>query len=147
MTFRIASVLFCLLFANVPDRCAVQSEANSKTTPFKCSQPSAEREAQMREAEKSIFTVRRVEFIGLTYTHDQVVRDRMTSIVQEGDLFSREKLISSLQNMSKLKKSIYPLELKDVVMELNRSEQFVDMIVCFKQKPRRAGSGKRTAAS
>src|SRR5215212_6597369 len=66
-----------------------------------CSQSAAERNALMSEAEHNAFTVRRVTFIGLTYTHDQVVRDRMTPFVQEGDLFSQSKLIKSLQSMSR----------------------------------------------
>ena len=98
-----------------------------------CSQSAAERNALMSEAEHNAFTVRRVEFIGLTYTHDQVVRDRMTPFVQEGDLFSQWKLVKSLQSMSRLR-TFDPLRLRDVVIQLNRSEKSLDMIICFKQK-------------
>jgi len=101
-----------------------------------CNQSSKERNALISEAERNEFTVRRVEFIGLTYTHDQLVRDRMTPLVNEGDIFSREKLVKSLQNMSRLRVSIYPLRLRDVALQLDRSEKLVDMIICFKQKPR-----------
>ena len=101
-----------------------------------CSQPTAERNNLMREAESNEFTVRRVEFMGLTYTRDQVIRDRMTPIVQEGDPFSRGKLVKSLQNMNKLKRAIYPLRLRDAIIRLDKSGQFVDMTICFRQRPR-----------
>ena len=102
---------------------------------FACNQSVTERNALMNEAERDKFTVRRIEFIGLTYTHDQIVRDRMTPFVQEGDVFSHKKLVKSLQYMSRLR-TINPLRLRDVVIQLNKSEKSVDMIICFKQKPR-----------
>ncbi len=108
-----------------------------KSPPFNnrsaCTQQTTERNTLMNEAERNTFTVRRVEFIGLTYTHDQIVRDRMTPFVQEGDIFSRERLIKSFQNMSRLR-AINPLQLRDAALRLDRSEKSVDMIVCFKQK-------------
>lgn len=113
--------------------------------PSACRQSVAERNALMSEAEREAFTVRRVEFIGLTYTHDQVVRDRMTPLVQEGDLFSQRKLVKSLQSMNKLR-TFDPLHLRDVVIQLNRSEKSVDMIICFKQKFRTKTSLSRAAS-
>jgi hypothetical protein len=101
-----------------------------------CNQPMTERNALMKAAERNEFTVRRVEFLGLTYTSDQIVRDQMTPLVNEGDIFSRKKLEKSLQKMSKLSKSIYPLRLRDVSLRLDKSEKFVDMLICFRQKPR-----------
>jgi outer membrane protein assembly factor BamA len=112
-----------------------------------CNQSVVERNVLMSEAERDTFTVRRVEFIGLTYTHDYVVRDRMTPLVQEGDLFLREKLVKSLQSISTLRSSINPLRMRDVVVQLDRSDNSVDMIICFKQKPRSKISASRGAAS
>jgi hypothetical protein len=111
-----------------------------------CNQSVAARNDLMSEAERGTFSVRRVEFIGLTYTHDQVVRDRMTPLVQEGDIFSRAKLIKSLQKMSRLRASLYPLRLRDVVVQLDKQDRSVDMIICFKQKPRSQTSAARSAA-
>ena len=130
-------LLLGLLSVSVP----LVSMGNSPVGPFSamgnfvCNQSTTERNALMSEAERNTFTVRRVEFIGLTYTHDQIVRDRMTPLVQEGDIFSRDKLVKSLQNMSRLR-TINPLRLRDVVIQLNESEKLVDMIICFKQKAR-----------
>src|ERR1700730_4935908 len=74
-----------------------------------CSQPTVERNTLMDEAQRNEFSVRRVEFVGLTYTHDHVLRDRLTPIVNEGDVFTRDKLVRSLRRMSALKRAIYPL--------------------------------------
>lgn len=100
---------------------------------FECSQSASIRERLMREAEKKRYTVRRVEFIGHTYTPDETLRSRMRNM-QEGELFSRRKLFSSLRSVSKLKSEIYPVRLGDVVIKLDRPEQLVDMIICFKPK-------------
>ena len=77
---------FCLLLAGV--------------AASDCSQPARERNALIDEAESEQLTLRRTEFIGLTYTRDHVVRDRMTPIINEGDIFTRNKLVRSLRSMS-----------------------------------------------
>jgi len=100
-----------------------------------CNQSSGEQKSIITEAESQKFTVRRVEFLGLTYTRDQVVRDRMTPLVNEGDLFSQMNLVKSLQRMSKLR-AIYPLKMKDVFLRVDRTNQEVDMTICFKQRQR-----------
>lgn len=101
-----------------------------------CEQSAAEQTALIGLAEKQNFTVRRVEFLGLTYTRDHVVRERMTPFVNEGDLFSRSRLVKSLQNMSKLNRVIYPVRMRDVVLSLKKPEQHVDMLICFKERRR-----------
>jgi outer membrane protein assembly factor BamA len=101
-----------------------------------CNQPATEQRALITEAETQKFTVRRVEFVGLTYTRDQSIRDRMTPLLNEGDLFSRKKLVKSLQSMSK-NKAVYPVRMSDVVLDLNRTERLVDMTICFKERSRR----------
>src|SRR5258707_13883663 len=98
-----------------------------------CSQPTDERNKLVDEAQRNEFTVRRVEFVGLTYTRDQVLRDRMTPIVNEGDVFTRDKLVRSLRHMSGLNRAIYPLRLTDVVIQLDRRDSHVDMTICFQQ--------------
>ena len=104
-----------------------------KILAFQCSQSATTREHLMREAEKKRYTIRRVEFNGHTYTRDETLRSRMR-YMQEGELFSRRKLVTSLRSVSRLKSEIYPVRLGDVVIQLNRPEQLVDMIICFKPK-------------
>lgn len=129
-----------------PDRkCAERKGAIQRASGADSRQSSKERNDLMKEAERNTFTVRRVEFIGLTYTRDQDVRDHMTPFVQEGDIFSREKLVKSLESMSRLR-TIDRLRLRDVVIQLERSDKTVDMIICFKQKPRSKKSASPGAA-
>jgi outer membrane protein assembly factor BamA len=106
--------------------------------PFKCSQPVAEREALIRQAETNQYTVRRVEFVGNSYTLDAVLRRRIAALLEEGDVFTRRKLIMSLRNAGKLK-TIYPVRLRDVVIRLDKSGKMVDMNICFKEGRRLNG--------
>ena len=89
----------------------------------------------MRQAERQRFTLRRVVFLGLTYTRDEVVRARLIKFQQEGDLFSAQ-LVKALNSMSKLRREIYPVRLSDIEVHLNESEQTVDMTICFRPKRR-----------
>lgn len=100
-----------------------------------CSQSAAEQTNLMDEAQRNQFTVRRVEFLGLTHTPDSLVRGRMTPLMNEGDLFTRARLLRSLRQMSTLK-PIYPVRLKDVEFRLARSDRLVDMAICFTERPR-----------
>ena len=109
--------------------------ANASNLP--CSQPAAEQNKLIDETQRNEFTLRRVEFVGLTYTRDHVLRDRMTPIINEGDVFTRAKLVRSLRRMSALKRAIYPLRLTNVIVQLDRSEGLVDLTICFRQRPRR----------
>ena len=109
-----------------------------------CSQSNSMPKALMQQAERQRFTLRRVVFLGLTYTRDEVVRARMTKFQQEGDLFSSARLVKALNSMSKLRREIYPVRLSDIEVHLNESEQTVDITICFKPKRRRCGSiGKK----
>jgi outer membrane protein assembly factor BamA len=118
----IVALTFCLLIASAPHPA--------------CYQAAAERNRILDEAKRSEFTVRRVEFVGLTYTHDQTLRERMTPIINEGDVLTREKLVRSLRRMSGLKRVIYPIHLKDVALQVDRQNGLVDMAICFRQRPR-----------
>ena len=101
-----------------------------------CSQPAAERNRLIGEAQGGEYTLRRVEFVGLTYTRDHVLRERMTPIINEGDLFTRAKLARSLRAMSRVG-TIYPLRLADVEVRLKGSTREVDIVICFRERPRR----------
>jgi hypothetical protein len=117
-----AALMACLLVVN-PTCSSLQS--------------AAERNKLIDEAQRNEFTLRRTEFVGLTYTHDHVLRDRMTPIINEGDVFTRAKLVTSLRRMSAAKRAIYPLHLKNVAIRLDRSDGLVDITICFRQRPRR----------
>lgn len=112
-----------------------QLRAEAQAT-MACSQSNREREALMQQAERQRFTVRRVEFLGLTYTRDEVVRARLIKFQQEGDLFSSARLVKALNSVSKLRREIYPVRLRDIKVRLNESERTVDMTICFRPKRR-----------
>lgn len=101
----------------------------------KCTQPAGEQAALITEAEANQYTTRRVEFLGNRYTRDMVLRRRFVMGLQEGDLFTRRNLNKALRNVSKLK-MIYPVRWRDVLVQLNRDEKHVDMLVCFREKRR-----------
>lgn len=98
-----------------------------------CAQP--EREALMDQAEKRQFTLRRVEFLGLTSTPDEKMRSQMSKF-NEGDIFSRAKLVESLEKMSRFESEIYPVRLTDLRLHLNEPDKTVDMMICFRPKRR-----------
>ena len=98
-----------------------------------CRQP--EREALMKDAEQRQFTLRRVEFIGLTYTPDKKMRSHMSKF-NEGDIFSRAKLVNSLVKMNRFRNDIYPVRLTDVMVQLNKPDKTVDVTICFRPKRR-----------
>ena len=100
-----------------------------------CKQSAAEQNSLMTIAEKQKFTLRRIEFLGLRHTRDPHVREKLGPFANEGDLFSRKKLVKGLQSMSKLR-AIHPVRMRDVVFYLNEPEQVIDMTICFKERSR-----------
>jgi hypothetical protein len=98
-----------------------------------CSQPAAEQSALIPKAQRNKYLIRRVEFIGNENTRDGVLRRRI--LLQEGNVFTRAILIRSLANVSRLQ-MIYPVRLKDVVVQLNDQEKTIDVLMCFQERRR-----------
>jgi hypothetical protein len=107
---------------------------DSDNAPLKCSQPAAEQVPLIRLAEENQYIVRRVELLGNRYIRDNTLRRRL-ELIQEGEVFKREKLIRSLESVSRLK-NIYPVKLRDVIINLDRPIKEVDVLICFKEKRR-----------
>ncbi|MDT4954429.1 MAG: hypothetical protein QOJ02_2567 [Acidobacteriota bacterium] len=107
---------------------------DSNNAPFNCSQPAAEQGPLIREAEENQYIVRRIVFIGNRHIRDNVLRRRL-ELIQEGEAFTREKLIRSLASASRLK-NIHPVKLNNVIIHLDRSNKEVDMEICFEEKQR-----------
>jgi len=93
-----------------------------------CSQQSAEREAFIRESERQKYTVGRVEFIGNEHTRDKVLRRRM--FLNEGDLFRRNKLIKSIDNLNRVR-AIRPVRLTHVEIHLDKENKIVNIGICL----------------
>jgi outer membrane protein assembly factor BamA len=102
--------------------------------PFKCAQPAAEQDALIRKAEAEGYIVRLIFFYGLARTRDQTLRRRLLLI--EGDSFTRESLVKSLENEGR-SQAIYPVRLSDVVIEIkDDGEKRVNTSFCFKERRR-----------
>jgi hypothetical protein len=63
----------------------------------------------------------------------------MTPVINEGDVFTRAKLLKSLRRMSALNRAIYPLQLRDVVVRLDRTDRLIDVTICFRQLAKHYG--------
>ena len=98
-----------------------------------CWQP--ERGHLMDVAERRHYTLRRVEFLGLTYTPDEKIRNQMRDF-NEGDIFTRAKLSASLKKISRFRNEIYPVRMTDLKVALNEAEKTVDLSICFRSKRR-----------
>ena len=99
----------------------------------KCWQP--DRGVLMDIAERRQYTLRRVEFLGLTDTRDEKIRSQMRDF-NEGDIFTRAKLSATLKKMSRFRSEIYPVRLTDLMLLLDEGEKTVDLAICFRPKRR-----------
>jgi hypothetical protein len=145
-----AIILTITLLAFVPSREPKSKhsgeEQESVRSALECSQSAAEQDPLIREAIANQYWVRRVEFSGNQYTRDKVLRRKI--MLEEGDVFTRENLVKSLESVSMLKRIIYPVKMSDVIVRLDRPEKIIDMTICFKERPHhraKRGSGKRAS--
>ena len=84
--------------------------------------------------EGSPATINKVEIVGNDVTHERVIREAI--VMLPGDLFSRERLIRSYQNVSNLGFFQQPLPSPDVKPAANG----VDVDVVFRVEERRTGN-------
>jgi outer membrane protein insertion porin family len=79
-------------------------------------------------------TINKIEIVGNDVTHERVIREAI--VMLPGDLFSRDRLIRSYQNVSNLGYFQQPLPSPDV----KPSENGVDVDVIFRVEERRTGN-------
>ena len=79
-------------------------------------------------------TINKIEIVGNDVTHERVIREAI--VMLPGDLFSRDRLIRSYQNVSNLGYFQQPLPNPDV----KPSENGVDVDVVFRVEERRTGN-------
>jgi outer membrane protein insertion porin family len=84
--------------------------------------------------EGSPATINKVEIVGNDVTHERVIREAI--VMLPGDLFSRERLIRSYQNVSNLGFFQQPLPSPDVKPSANG----VDVDIIFRVEERRTGN-------
>ncbi|HZJ42134.1 MAG TPA: POTRA domain-containing protein [Pyrinomonadaceae bacterium] len=78
-------------------------------------------------AEQHQFTVRRVEFIGNTYTRDRTLRIQMDEL-NEGNVFTIAALNRCLVRLSKVR-NINNVTVKDVDIRLNHLYGILDLTI------------------
>jgi outer membrane protein insertion porin family len=84
--------------------------------------------------EGSPATINKIEIVGNEVTHERVIREAI--VMLPGDLFSRERLIRSYQNVSNLGFFQQPMPSPDV----KPSENGVDVDIVFRVEERRTGN-------
>lgn len=132
MNISLFRILVLLTLCVVP----AGGSLHAQSKPYECSQPAQERDAIIREAEKDGYITRRVEFVGHRYTRDEVLRRQLNRTLQEGEFFTRRNLIRGLQNLSRVKQ-IYPVNMRDVEVRLNRPDKTIDLTFCFRERKTR----------
>jgi outer membrane protein insertion porin family len=84
--------------------------------------------------EGSPATINKIEIVGNDVTHERVIREAI--VMLPGDLFSRDRLIRSYQNVSNLNFFQQPLPAPDV----KPSENGVDVDIIFRVEEKRTGN-------
>ena len=128
-------LLLISLLYNFPSQDAKSVEPATEGPPAECSQPVAQRDSLMREAGQRRYLIRWVMLARNEHTNDGVLRRRLVNL-NEGDVFIRENLVKSLERMSKLKRSIHPIEMNDVTVAVDRAQKLIDIDICLKEKRR-----------
>ncbi len=128
-------LLLISLLSHFPSQDAKSTAPATEGPPAECSQPEAQRVSLIREAEQRRYMIRWVMFARNEHTNDSVLRRRLVNL-NEGDVFTRDKLVKSLERMSKLKRSIHPIEMNDVTVAVDRSKKLIDIDICLKEKRR-----------
>lgn len=104
----------------------------SRSVETDCRQSKTQQSSFLQRAQNRKYSLSRLELIGNDFINDHELRKRV--LLQEGDFFARKKLMQSLTSVSKLK-TIYPVTLNDVVIQLNDREKTIDITICVKEKP------------
>lgn len=127
------SLIFCVSFASV-DSIRSQSQPERDTEDIEsCGQAEDVRDPLINEAHNGQFNVRRVWIVGSTYTRYREFGKRMYQ--SEGDIFTREKLEKTVKRISKMR-SIYPINMDNIEVRLDRNNGYIDIVFCVKQKPK-----------
>jgi hypothetical protein len=88
----------------------------------------------MVDAEENQFTIRRVEFLGNKWANtDRVLRRKIPSL-NEGEVFRRDVLNSSLVALSRVP-SIYKVRLQDVTdVSLDHLDRSIDLTILVRPR-------------
>lgn len=96
-----------------------------------CFQNKEEKLTIIGEAETETHHFGKIYFSGNLTTRDIKLRKRLAFF--EGDIFTRKRLETNINNLSK-SKYISPLNLKNVKVEIRTADKRVDVVFCVKEK-------------
>lgn len=85
----------------------------------------------IKEADKNPYRVRQIEISGNIFIRDKTLREYMA--FTEGDIFTKESLVKSIENINKSNK-LYPIGLKNVRIYLDKSNKDVGLVFCVKER-------------
>ncbi len=131
-----AASFFLLLFFCFGTIESVRSQSLPEEEAYEfdpCGHSADIRDPIIEEAERSEFNVRFVSIVGNTYTRYREFGKRMYQ--SEGDIFTREKLERTVKRISKMR-SIYPINMDNIEVRLDRNNGYIDIVFCVKQKPK-----------
>ena len=89
----------------------------------------------IEKAEQNQYRVSHIYFSGNVEIRDRVLRRKINKFLNEGDIFSRQKLYQGLTNLSKLK-AIYAVRLEDVEVILGEKDRYMDLRITVREKRR-----------
>jgi len=97
-----------------------------------CEQPGDLRDELISQAQKDVFNVRHVEFLGAEHVRARELFKRVW-MVNEGDIFTRENLEKALKHLSGFGK-IYPVTMDGVTVKIDERDKTIDILYCVKER-------------
>ncbi len=104
-----------------------------------CYQDKDEKFQLIKKAEDNEFRIRRIYFVGNTFTRDRTFRENTKDAFNEGYIFTQKSLTESIKGINKLK-TIKPITLDNVSVRLagdeNRDLNVIDFDICIQETKR-----------
>jgi outer membrane protein assembly factor BamA len=89
----------------------------------------------VEKAEQNQYRVSHIYFSGNIEIRDRVLRRKVNTRLNEGDIFTRQNLYQSLKKLSELK-VIYAVRFEDVEVSLDEENRNIDLTVTVREKRR-----------
>ncbi len=89
----------------------------------------------IEKAEQNQYRVSHIYFSGNIEIRDRVLRRKVNTRLNEGDIFTRQNLYQSLKKLSELK-VIYAVRFEDVEVSLDEENRNIDLTVTVREKRR-----------
>ncbi len=87
----------------------------------------------IEKAEQNQYRVSHIYFSGNIGIRDRVLRRKINTRLNEGDIFTRQNLYQSLNKLSELR-VIYGVRLEDVEVSLDEENKIIDLTVTVREK-------------